>query len=362
MIKKLKIRNFKSLRNVDVELGNFTVLIGPNNSGKSNLMDSLLFLHESTKETLQKTINRRGGFEHIAFGGEGDDFEMSIEFSLNKELFKYLLSVNRKREVEEEKLVIEDRNVISRSNQSGKALSGDGALVDFMPHREETSVYNASRSENYPLVKKSYDYFNSWRLYQIVTSNIRSILPTKKSFDLEKSGANLAQVLHTLHNARPRLFSKVEEILKQGIPEIDELLTPPTEDGQTYLALREKGFEREFDYYQLSDGTLKLLAYITAITLPEPRLICFEEPENFIHHELLELMVQLLRHSEKQVILATHSPYFLDVVEPEDIRFVKKEKGETKISKIKNPKRLKEALKEMGLGELWYSGEIGGIR
>ena len=97
------------------------------------------------------------------------------------------------------------------------------------------------------------------------------------------------------------------------------------------------------------------------MALAEQRLVCFEEPENFIHPELLGALVEVLKKSDKQVILSTHSPYFVDFVEPNDIRVVEKEEGETKVSEVKNPDKLKEALKEMGLGELWYSGEIGGV-
>lgn len=142
---------------------------------------------------------------------------------------------------------------------------------------------------------------------------------------------------------------------------MEELLTPLTAGGQTFIALREKGFVQDFNYYQLSDGTLKLLAYITAVSLPEPQLLCFEEPENFVHSRLLELIVEILKKSEKQVLLSTHSPYLVDFVQPEDVIVVEKKETETTIRRIREPEKLREALKEIGLGELWYSGQLGGV-
>lgn len=140
-------------------------------------------------------------------------------------------------------------------------------------------------------------------------------------------------------------------------------MTPLTEDGQTFVALRGKGFEQVLDYYQLSDGTLKLLSYITALALAEPNLVCFEEPENFIHARLLKLLVEILKESEKQVILSTHSPYLVDSVEPEDVIVVEKEGNETKVSRVENAKELKKRLEdlELGFGEYYYSGAIGGV-
>lgn len=361
MIKKLRVKNFKSLKDVEVELGKFNVFIGPNNSGKSNLLDSLVFLAQTASTDLRSVLIQRGGFEHVVFGGTEKIFEISIDFLLNGEPSSYCLAVNKQADVEEEKLVVGGTVAIDRNGSRQKLLGNDGQIFEQQTTVNLSTLYKLGQEKDFPLVRNTNEYLRSWQLYQIVTPEIRKTLPARKCFDLDKNGANVAQVLITLHNERPKLFARIEEILKQGIPEIEELLTPLTTDGQTYVALREKEFEKPFDYYQVSDGTLKLLAYITAITLPESGLICFEEPENFIHPELLELLVELMKKSEKQIILTTHSPNYINFVEPEDIRIVERDKGETRISKVKNPRRLREALKEMGLGELWYSGELGGV-
>ena len=140
------------------------------------------------------------------------------------------------------------------------------------------------------------------------------------------------------------------------IPEIDELLTPLTEDGKTYIAIKEKGFEEKFDYKQISDGTIVLLAYITAINLGSG-LVCFEEPENFVHPHLLKNLVNILRDGN-QVIISTHSPYFLDWVEPEELIIVEKEEGKTKARRLKGEEVeiVKKSLEEgITLGEYYFS-------
>ncbi|RZN37998.1 MAG: hypothetical protein EFT35_05345 [Methanophagales archaeon ANME-1-THS] len=165
-----------------------------------------------------------------------------------------------------------------------------------------------------------------------------------------------------MHNERPKTFDKIENMLKQAIPQIDELLTPLTEGGETYVAMREQGFDSANDYFQVSDGTLKLLAYITAIATEEANVVCFEEPENFVHPRLFELLVEIFKRSDKQIILSTHSPYLVDWVEPEDVIIVEKKDQETVASRIKDGDKLMKRLEERGLslGEYWYGGGLGG--
>lgn len=200
-----------------------------------------------------------------------------------------------------------------------------------------------------------------WKFYSFMVPKIREECSARKQLTLDGDGGNLAQVLLSLRTERPKTFSKIEEVLKLAIPEVEELLTPLTEEGKTFVAIREKGFKNPFDYHQLSDGTLRLLSYITALNL-DVDLVCFEEPENFVHPQLLGLLAEILKKSDKQVILATHSPYFLDHLEPEDLIIVEKEAGKTKLRKVEAEKQKREikALLEEGtpLGEAYYSGAI----
>jgi len=103
------------------------------------------------------------------------------------------------------------------------------------------------------------------------------------------------------------------------------------------------------------------LTYITAIQLAKENItLCFEEPEDYIHARLLEFLVDLMRNSDKQIILVTHSPYFIDWCNPEDLIIVERESGETKARRIKDSEEMKESLIESGLslGESYYSDEL----
>lgn len=216
MIKKLKAKNYKSLKGVQIELRKFNVLIGPNASGKSNLLDSLAFLSDTIQGDIrEKAINPRGGAGVITFAGE-EAVELSIDF-VDKEGLRpsnYLLSLH-KEEVKGEKLRIQEERAIDRTKEYVKVLFEDGRILDqgMDIHRTTVSAYGG---EHYPLIQKFREYLSSWKSFQFITQEMRKNLPAQKTFTLERSGANLAQVLLSLHTERPKLFSKVEETLKQG--------------------------------------------------------------------------------------------------------------------------------------------------
>lgn len=352
MIKKLKVKNYKSLKNVELDLDKFNVLIGPNASGKTNLLDCLTFVSEIAQKSLNDSLKGRGDYKRVVFSGEKENIELSIDFIRDNEASKYFISISEEG-VEEERLSIGDVGVIDRHlNDINKQLdSGEYQKVGV-------GTWVAAIYYHSP---KTREYLSSWRSYNFITSEMRKTYSAKRNLILDKNGGNLAQVLLSLHNERPKIFDKIENMLKQAIPQVDELLTPLTEGGDTYVAIREKGFDSPFDYFQVSDGTLRLLAYITAIASIEPKLICFEEPENFIHPRLFELLVEILKKSDKQIILSTHSPYLVNWVEPEDVIIVEKKENETVMRRIKEVDKLKKHLEEIGLGELLYSGEVGGV-
>ncbi|OQX22411.1 MAG: hypothetical protein BWK75_00830, partial [Candidatus Altiarchaeales archaeon A3] len=108
-------------------------------------------------------------------------------------------------------------------------------------------------------------------------------------------------------------------------------------------------------------GTISLLSYISIIEISEKSdIICFEEPENFIHARLLEFLIDLFKESDAQIILTTHSLPLIDLCSPEDIIIVEKEKGKTKARRIQNREEFKKFLDENGLtlGEVYYSSEL----
>ena len=363
MLERLEVRNYKSLRAVNVRFEQFNVLVGLNASGKSNIIDCLSLVSESLQVfgNISQILERRGGFKHVVFQGE-EEFDVKVAFSVGKNKCEYYMKATEE-EIEERWLKINGKNFIQQQKGDGKYLTEDYSEVKLDREWERLAARRHLKCAKE--ISECLDYLSKWHFYSFSTPEIRRTLPAKKSFALKRDGSNLAQVLLSLRTERPKIFAEIEEMLKLAIPEVEELLTPLTEDGKpysdTYVAVREKGFEHPFDYYQLSDGTLRLLAHITALNL-DAELVCFEEPENFVHPYLLRLLVEVLKKSGKQVILSTHSPYFLDFVEPEDLIIVEKKRGETKVRRIEDEEeknRIRKLLEDgIPLGEVYYSGAL----
>ncbi|MEW6685495.1 MAG: AAA family ATPase [Candidatus Edwardsbacteria bacterium] len=187
-------------------------------------------------------------------------------------------------------------------------------------------------------------------LFNFSPQLMREALPVRKELQLQFLGENLSVVLHVLQTEYPQQFKEIEDILKSAVLELEELTTglTPHEPGRTYTRIREKGLKISIPAWGMSDDTLRLLGHLATLYLPIlPLLVCFEEPENYVHPRLLELIVNLLKNaSEKtQVLVTTHSPYLVDFLQPEDLYIVEKQNGETQIKKAEDKKGIREALR-----------------
>lgn len=344
MIKMLSVRNYKSLRDVELELGKYNVLVGPSNGGKSNILDCLAFLSETSQRPVSDVLAERGRYEEVVFGGEVVDIELGIDFLLDGEIGQYVLCYDGE-EVVEERLTVGGEAKLALSRSHAMVLRDDGSWQEGIEDRRSSAVCIFGQDEGFPYVKRFRDYIGSWRLHDFFVAEMRQHYEARRALDLERSGRNLNQVLISLRGMCPEVFDRVEQLLIKGIPEVEKLLTLLTADGKTYVAVREEVLEREFTCCHLSDGILRLLAYITATCLPESSMLCLEEPENSVHPRLLKLIVDMLHDSEKQVILSSHSPYIINFVEAADVRVVEKKHGETQVRMIEGVRGLRDTLR-----------------
>ncbi len=369
MLVELTIRNFTSLKDVTVKLGKLNVLIGPNASGKSNLIRALNFLKLLFVSDVPNAI-RGLGYQNIVDLIYGQDPELNIQFIvtaiINGHEYVYDISLNGKGIIEDEALIIDGKDFLNRKDKGGgEYLLKEGAIRKAEVQFGVLLLRNAcSYEDSHPLIKAFCNFISRWSFYSFDPEAIRGYAPVTYSTSLSRNGNNLSQVLHTLLTTNRRVFEKIEVYLKSLVPEVEELITPISgspQGPQVHLAVKERCFEKPFSFRQVSDGTLRLLAFITALNL-DSTLITFEEPENRIHPRLLETLIDLMRKSDKQNIITTHSPCLVDYVKPEELLLVVKVKGETKVKRLvdtEDIERVRKFLEEGGtLGEAWYSGVI----
>ncbi len=384
MLKRLKVENFKSLENFECEFGKFNVLVGKNNSGKSNVIDVLSFLIEGFRDSIEKIFNRRGGYNEVVFAGnEENDIEIETEFELNlKEgtvLLDYYIKIagkyNTGKVIEEKLITKETINGITNIKEfSDLGLFGKVASIKIpytMPLTGEESHERMKAANTIKDLRESEGYggilfeimVNSIHTYVIIPQNIKTEYPETfidKYLNLDKKCENLALFLLKLSQQDKKKFERIKELLNGVACDIEDI-SPIIEGKHVYLKIKDKNFNKYFYPESISEGTMSLLAYITILeTTKENAVICFEEPENYIYMRLLEFLVDLMKNSDKQIILTTHSPYFIDWCTPEDLILIEKKNGKTSARKIKNPEKMKESLIESGLtlSESYHSDEL----
>ncbi len=372
MITSLKIRNYKSLENVELRLGPLQVLVGPNNSGKSNLFDVFQFLKEHS-EIGQQAVYSRGGFSQLVWGG---DTKRTISFEIHfengtgkskKQQSVYLLEIGggpQFHRILKESFAVQNQEsplLFATGMNDISVIDATGATIKLS--RMDNLFNQFQDEERYGPLAVFIKELQSWAHYDFDTSSMRKPNAVRQDLRLQSAGENFASVLHTIQSEYKDNLSEIESLLKSVLPEVRQLLTPLTQDGKTYVSWQEEAFPMRVPAWAMSDGTLRLLGQLTTLYSPKsPTLATYEEPENYLHPAWLRLVADVLKNaaSKNQILLSTHSPYLLNFFSPENLIVVEKKDGRSQFSRVSKKKGLKEALRVLGLGEIWYSGELGG--
>ena len=179
------------------------------------------------------------------------------------------------------------------------------------------------------------------------------------------TGNNLAQVTRFIREQYPEVFQKILEKFKQRVPGVENVEAEETQDGRIVLKFKDDSFKDPFVSRFVSDGTIKMFAYLVLLNDPEKHpLLCVEEPENFLHPELLYELAEEFREYAKrggQVFISTHSPDFVNAVRPDELFWLHKENGKTTIFKASEDKNIRLLYDEgESLGHLWRQGYMVG--
>ena len=353
MISRVAIKNYRSLKDVELRPGPLTVLIGPNGSGKSNILDALKFMKGvysdwSQAESLaQYQLEERGGFEQVVWGGLADQnvrFEVELsggEWTTGTLGFSTEVAVDR---------------------DGRPYLSEEYYLVDSKP-----SADLGDRSQmgvNIPIAAMwALGKLKLLQFYDFSPDLMRKPTKVKQEKVLNESGSNLSTVIHSLFSEGHPDLEEAVGMLQVMVPTVERLVSPIFGDGQTYVALKEKGVENPVGAWGLSDGTLLALAMSVALVVrPEPELICIESPETGIHPQMLQAVADMLEVASRdtQVIVTTQSPYLLEWLPYESFVVVEKEEGETRLTPLKHKDGIRETIEALGARDSFYSGYLGG--
>jgi len=378
MIQRIAIEHFKSIDNLDLELGPLTVIVGPNGSGKSNFVDALRLIRDSADKGLDYAISERHGIDSIRQWSPSRPYNISfaVEFDsdrrrLERGKFSFTLSSAKgQHRVRRESAAWTHRAPHFRSGETRRTrFRYERDATGSIKINSKTMKFRSPEDELYLETRFFGPSFNT-RILQQILGNIETYsifpntlrMPQKPTTDsrLSSDGANLTSVFKALSKSR-RATRDREEILgalRKVMPNLESIRIHSLGGLMVPTFRVQEADERRHDFNvsQISDGTLHLLGLLTALYQPNrPAVIAMEEPEQTVNPGVLPVLADAFREVSSQgtqIIITTHSPHLVDLFEPEEIRTAELIDGKTVIQPI-NPAQKKAVQDRLfSLGEL----------
>lgn len=402
-VTSIKVRNFKALQNIAMEdIPGFAVIVGANGAGKSTLIDVFGFLKDCLTGDVRAALQKRGGFGQVVSRGhdtEAIEIELKVKLDLNDDesqqsysrIVTYLIEI-----AEEGRQPIVRREILRfrRAQHTGSPYhfldftNGEGEAVKETTDAFNPSVdYKSLPRERYKLDKPYFlaikalgqladfqatkqlrELIEQWTVSDFHIADARGEPDAAPAEHLNASGDNLALYAQYLHDDHPSVFQSVVKKMTSRVPGVAEVIARDTGDGRVVLQFRDSAFDKPFIARSVSDGTIKMFAYLALLEDPNPHpLLCIEEPENQLYHSLLPLLAEEFssyahrRHGNGQVFVTTHSPDFLGAVPLTAIYWLMKDSGFTTVVRAADDPQLVKLVDEGDQpGWLWREGLFKG--
>jgi predicted ATPase len=383
-IESLQVENYRALRRLDLKrITPLTVLLGPNGSGKSTVFDAFAFLSEAFSTGLRRAWDKRGRFRELrSRGADGPiAFQLQYRERAGSPLITYRLAIDEERGGP---VVVEEWlrwrrsqkgrpfRFLSFQNGTGEVVTGempdenDARVSETLTSPEMLAVNTLGQLAKNPRVAALRRFITSWYLSYLTADNARTTPEAGPQERLTQSGDNLPNVIQFLKEQHPSRLGHVLDVLRRRVPRLESVMADTMADGRLLLQIKDAPFERPVLAKYASDGTLKMLAYLTVLYDPAPpQLVGIEEPENHLHPRLLPELSEECRGAadRTQLMVTTHSPFFVSELRPEEVRVLYRDAdGFTRSLSVSEMPRA-QAMYEAGgkLGHLWMEGffEVG---
>ncbi len=339
-IEYLHVKNYRAL--CDIELKNLrplTVFLGPNGSGKSTIFDVFAFLSECFAYGLRKAWDKRGRFKELRTRGQEGPIVIELKYkeSRNIPTITYHMAIDEGDNgpyMAEEWLKWKRQSYgtpfkfLDFKNGSGEVVSGD--LPDEKDTRgfeklespELLAVSTLGQLAKHPRVSALRRFITGWHLSYLKADATRGHPEAGPQERLSNSGDNLPNVIQYLKEQHPDRLDRILSTLSSRVPRLEGVSAETMQDGTLLLQIKDAPFDRPVLAKFASDGTLKMLSYLTLLYDPTPpELIGIEEPENHLHPRLLPELAEECRiaSSGTQLLITSHSPFFVNGLKPEEL-------------------------------------------
>lgn len=383
-IERMTIKNFRVFRDVTIErIPPLAFFVGANGSGKSTFFDVFGFLRDALQHNVSVAVSRRGGMKELrSREQDGGDIFLEIKFREEAEgpLVTYQISVAE----QEGRVSVAHEALKYRRGQYGQPWNflnfqhGEGYAVTNeaeygVPEAEMNrefqkldspdilAIKGLGQFERFKVVSAFRRLIERWHLSDFHIHAARPSHEDGYAEHLSPQGDNLPLVARFLYERHPEVFRRILERMKQRIPGVERVEAANTVDGRLVLRFQDGAFRDPFLSRHVSDGTIKMFAYLVLLHDPLPHpLLCVEEPENQLYPMLMRELAEEFRDYARrggQVMISTHSPELLDAAKVEEVFGFEKKEGFTKVFRVKDNAQVRSLLAEGDtLGALWGQG------
>ena len=393
-IESIRLKNFRAFADVTMkDIPRFCVLVGANGTGKSTLFSVFAFLRDAMAGNVTSALAKLGGSRGLQeVRSRGRTGPIEIELKVRTEL-----ADGRSRRITYE-LHIDEQNgraVVAkevlrykRGNRGGRPWkfldfaygSGDAVTNELDSVADESlltrenqtlkspdilAIKGLAQFERFPAVVLLGNLIEKWHLSDFHVNRARPEAEAGYADQLSTSGEYLSLVVEYLYKNHRPVFDDILDRLRRRVPGITKVEAKTTDEGRVLLKFQDGAFEDPFLARFVSDGTIKMLAYLVLLYDPAPRpLLCVEEPENQLYPSLLwDLAEEFRAYASRggQVFVTTHSPDFLNAVNIDEVFWLVKEQGYTQICRAADDQQL-AAYMAAGdqMGYLWNQGLFPG--
>ena len=422
-IEGVRIKNYRVLKEITLgklwntqhvdPLTPMTAVIGKNGVGKSSLFDAFGFLADCLKLGVEEACDTRGrgGFQRIRSQGATSPIEFEVYYREETKArpITYELAIDKddsdRPYVARERLrqrrrgqgrgrpfsfliMNEGSGVVWKGEAQGQQINEDeqrrvtiaelleriqkgmreeeSAETEFieLQDKRKLGIATLGALKQHPRISAFREFIEGWYLSYFTPDAARSLPLAGPQRRLNVHGDNLGNVVQFMEREHPDRFQNILARIAGRVPGIDRIDTEQSPDGRLLLRFNDKGFEDPFYAQQMSDGTLKVFAYLLMLEDPQPLpFICIEEPENGLYHKLLDVLAEEFRdhatgrRGAPQIFVTTHQPYFVDALSPDETWVLEKqEEGFSTIRRASDDGIVRAMVDEgLPLGGLWYS-------
>lgn len=389
-IESIRLKNYKAFRDASLkDIPSFLVVVGANGSGKTTLFDVFGFLHDCLKSNVRHALDSRGRFKEVlSRDSDGDSILIEIQYRMEiagvERLVTYSLEIAERNNVPYVKREIlrykrgrygSPFHFLDFSNGEGYAIINEEdfnkADEDLERDNQKVSpdtlaIKGLGQFERFKAANAFRQLIESWHVSDFHISAARGRKEASGEAEhLSETGDNLPLVAQRLFEQHPETFHNILDTMARRVPGVSGVEPKLQDDGYLTLRFQDGSFKTPFLDRYVSDGTIKMFAYLVLLHDPKPHpLLCVEEPENQLYPKLMvELAEEFRQYANRggQVLVSTHSPDFLNAVELDEVCWLVKTQGNTEMRHAKDNVQIAAYMAEGDkMGYLWKQGFFEG--